>query len=31
MNTWAPIADTVVTEQFTRLKSFIETGRAEQP
>lgn len=26
MNTWSAISDTVVTEQFTRLKNLIETG-----
>jgi len=30
MNTLAPIVDKVLTEQFTRLKSLIETGRAEK-
>jgi hypothetical protein len=27
MNTWAPPVDMVLAEQFTRLKSFIETGQ----
>jgi uncharacterized protein YndB with AHSA1/START domain len=29
MNTWAAPVDSVLTEQFLRLKSFVETGRAE--
>jgi hypothetical protein len=28
MNTWAAPVDSVLTEQFTRLKSLIETGKA---
>jgi hypothetical protein len=28
MNTWAAPVDSVLTEQFTRLKSLIETGTA---
>ncbi len=29
MNTWAAPVDSVLTEQFTRLKSLIETGKAD--
>jgi hypothetical protein len=29
MNTWAVPVDTVLTQQFTRLKSFVETGKPE--
>jgi len=28
MNTWAAPVDSVLTEQFTRLKSLVETGKA---
>ncbi len=28
MNTWAPPVDVVLTQQFTRLKKFIENGKA---
>jgi uncharacterized protein YndB with AHSA1/START domain len=27
--TWAPIVDSVITEQFTRFKNFVETGKPE--
>jgi len=29
LTSWAPIVDSVLTEQFTRLKSYIETGKPE--
>jgi hypothetical protein len=28
LNTWAPLADMMIAEQFTRLKSYVETGHA---
>jgi hypothetical protein len=29
MNTWAAPVDGVLTEQFTRLKNYVETGKAD--